>query len=689
LRYFVLNASCFESGDKQYMQYMAHDITDLKLLETRLQESLDSLKMVQEIAKLGSWELTLPDMNAKWSEEVTRIFGLENQKFDMSFQTFTDRVYPEDRQKMLQKINNPIHRKAPLETEYRILRPDGQIRWVLSRTSVHYNDNGKPEVYTGTLQDITQMHNLQETLRESEKKYRAIFENAQTSLAVYDLESMQLVDCNTQAHESLGYTREEFMRLDVFGFIIFTDQDERRKLRDKLLKGGEIQFVNTQKKKSGEIVNRFITASLVDIGGRKQIVASANDITELMEKERLLVESNKKYRDFQDNVPVGIYQTNNKGELLYVNNTAVSMFGYNTADEIKFFPVGNLYANKEDREVNIKQLLQFGYLEGKEVRLKKKDGSHFWGLLDSRAKTNKQGNIIHFLGSIMDITKRKKAEEDLDQANKQIMKINESLERRFRTELSKREKQQQLLIQKSKLESLGEMAAGIAHEINQPLGVISLSLENLSHKIGSKKITKKYFDEKFKAVFFNIEKMRQIIDHIRTFSRDQRSVMLEKIDINIAIRNALSMISTQYKIHGIEISVDFSDNLGFTIGNAVKFEQVIMNLLSNSKYAVDKRMERSNEFEYRKKIGISTYNEDEKIFIEFRDNGTGIDKNQLRNIFDPFFTTKEEGRGTGLGLSIVYGIIVEMNGDIKISSKKGSHTIATIVLPRYVSGLNE
>ncbi|MBN1340017.1 MAG: PAS domain S-box protein [Bacteroidales bacterium] len=396
-----------------------------------------------------------------------------------------------------------------------------------------------------------------------------------------------------------------------------------------------------------------------------------------------LRQENKNLIDFQDNIPVGIFQTALDGRFLYVNNTSVKMFGYADREEMMSARVTDVYSEPAQRESLIKELMEEGQIIDKQFIARRKDGSFFWSVLNVKTLFDTQGNVVRYDGVIQDITERMEVQLKLENANQEIIRINENLEKRIRIELKKRQKQQRLLIQKSKLESLGKLAAGIAHEINQPLGVLALSLENLHDKILRKEADDDYLNQKFRSIQEKIERIRNIITHVRLFSRDQPSVVFEKVDVNKTIQNALSMIKVQYETHGIGLVTLYGENLGITIGSMNKLEQVILNLLSNSKYAVERMAELSGGFSYSKKITIRTFCDEYYIYIEIEDNGTGIGGNIMNKIFDPFFTTKEEGRGTGLGLSIVYGIIKEMKGDVRIKSKKEKYTVVTLSLPRF------
>lgn len=266
----------------------------------------------------------------------------------------------------------------------------------------------------------------------------------------------------------------------------------------------------------------------------------------------------------------------------------------------------------------------------------------------------------------------------LEKAEKALIEWNHTLETRVNDEIVKRQQQEQIVIQKSKLESLGSLAAGIAHEINQPLGMINIGIQNLFNKLSSGTVTKEYTAEKAQHFTENINRIRKIIDHIRIFSRDQKSEIPEKTDTREIITNAISMLQAQCKEHNIKIDIDLPVLPMPVFCNKYRLEQVILNLISNAKDAVE---EKYDSFDDTKWITIRNYQNGQKIFIEVEDNGSGICTDNLDRIFEPFFTTKSESMGTGLGLSICYGIIHDMDGTIKCHSERGKSTLMTIELP--------
>jgi len=277
--------------------------------------------------------------------------------------------------------------------------------------------------------------------------------------------------------------------------------------------------------------------------------------------------------------------------------------------------------------------------------------------------------------------------------------LNQELEERVKQEMEKYQAQHQILIQRSKLESLGVLAAGIAHEINQPLSAISMSLDNLILKTNLGLSSPEYQSQKCNDMQSDIERIRQIIDHVRLFSRDQKDSALEQVDVNDTLRGALSIIDPALRKSGIETAIELCPDQPFILGNRYKLEQVLLNLLSNARDAILEKVSsfptpignplNPSSFPTRsgiqqihpKIISLSTGLDGTLVSIRVKDTGIGIPPEKKDQIFDPFFTTKAPDQGTGLGLSISYGIIREMGGNISFESKPPDYTIATITLP--------
>ena len=248
-------------------------------------------------------------------------------------------------------------------------------------------------------------------------------------------------------------------------------------------------------------------------------------------------------------------------------------------------------------------------------------------------------------------------------------------------DITARKKKEQRLIHMDRMAHLGEMATGMAHEINQPLNNISLTLDNIFHEIRLKdSLHDAYLQHKSNKVFDNIVKIKNLIEHIREFARDDHSYSQHSFDINETINNALSVLLVQFDEKRIDLVLDLEEKLNLYIGDSFKVEQVIMNLLLNANDALEEKEKKAGTA-FPKVIKIKSYQEKETLFVEITDNGIGIKAHELDKIMHPFYTTKETGKGVGLGLSISYGIISEMKGKIEVESKYLVGTTFRISIP--------
>ena len=248
------------------------------------------------------------------------------------------------------------------------------------------------------------------------------------------------------------------------------------------------------------------------------------------------------------------------------------------------------------------------------------------------------------------------------------------------------------LYQHGRMVSLSEMAAGVAHELNQPLNGISTFAEGFLIRIERGiKIDKKKSKSILKEILTQTERMTEIINHIRIFARDFEKLPQQKITAEQIIQGCLKLVGSQLKHHQIDVSVKVHPSgLSFLV-NEYQLQQVLLNLIYNARDALDETEERTkNESlhqnnNWHKQIEIRAFrkkNSDGAFHaIEVRDNGMGIAEDKMENLFQPFFTTKKPGKGTGLGLSTSYGVINEYGGRIEVESDTGEGAVFRVLLP--------
>ncbi|MCP4020879.1 MAG: PAS domain-containing protein, partial [Desulfobacteraceae bacterium] len=242
---------------------------------------------------------------------------------------------------------------------------------------------------------------------------------------------------------------------------------------------------------------------------------------------------------------------------------------------------------------------------------------------------------------------------------------------------------EQQLIQAGKMATLGEMATGVAHELNQPLSVIKTASGFIAKKIKTKKeLDKDILQTLCEEIESHVDRASKITNHMRLFGR--KSIFKkEEVNINDVLKRAFDIFSQQLKLREIDVIWILDESMPTIEADAVRLEQVFINLLINARDAIVERCKAQQPSQFmEKRITIETAMVEPGHQIKIMDTGTGISKAKLDKIFEPFFTTKKVGDGTGLGLSISYGIIKEFGGNIFVKNNEDGGAAFTIVFTR-------
>jgi two-component system, NtrC family, sensor kinase len=233
-----------------------------------------------------------------------------------------------------------------------------------------------------------------------------------------------------------------------------------------------------------------------------------------------------------------------------------------------------------------------------------------------------------------------------------------------------------LMIQSSKMAALGKMAAGIAHEINNPLAVIGEKAgwikDLLSEEDVSQSPNYKEFEDAVLKIEYHVDRARKVTHRLLGFARRMEPIQ-ERVDINKTLNETIDFLENESRYRSIDIQLDSKQDLPSVISDSSQLQQVFLNIINNAIDAIGKNGEI--------RIKTSWVAKNQEVKIEIADNGPGIPKEDISKIFDPFFTTKEVGKGTGLGLSIVYSIIEKLGGRIMVASEVGVGTTFTIYFP--------
>jgi histidine kinase len=249
------------------------------------------------------------------------------------------------------------------------------------------------------------------------------------------------------------------------------------------------------------------------------------------------------------------------------------------------------------------------------------------------------------------------------------------------SDITQRLEIEQQLIQSSKMAILGEMATGVAHELNQPLSVIKTASSYFMKKIEkNESVGGETLFNLSKKIVSNVERASKIINHMREFGR-KSDMTLEKVQMNDVLKKAHEVLGHQLKLRGIEVIWKLQKDLPVIIADTLRLEQVFINLLVNERDAIEEKIEIKGEATKKEEIIIKTSSKRDNVIVEVSDTGLGIPENIKNKIFEPFFTTKKVGKGTGLGLSISYGIVKDCGGSIYVVTKKNAGACFVIKFP--------
>lgn len=364
----------------------------------------------------------------------------------------------------------------------------------------------------------------------------------------------------------------------------------------------------------------------------------------LKASEKELRQSEEKYRVLFDTDPNPIFILDRETyKILDVNARAEGHYGYSKEEFLKMSFIDLVY--KEDAQEIISVLK--GILDDRCILFSKKqhcrkDGSPFY--------TNIHVCSARYMGK--DVLIATTAD------------ITESIQKEVQ------------LVQASKMATLGEMAAGIAHELNQPLNVMKVGSDFLRKMVGrGKKVGDEELNTVAQQISSQVDRASEIINHLRDFARVS-DIKAHKVDINEPIRDVFKILGQQLRLRQIELELDLDKDLPPIMADSNRLEQVFINLVTNARDAMEDKTPGLTKL-----LKIRSFVDNGDVVVTVSDTGKGIPKNIIDRIFEPFFTSKEVGKGTGLGLSISYAIVKDYGGSIKVESEVGTGTTFELRFP--------
>ncbi len=625
------------------------DITESKQMERKLREATQQFEKIAEMGDDGivvfnqSFEIIFANQMAS---EITGI-----PKEDLLGRNFFTVIGKEDKEFLEGTVTRGVGIGEKLCTEMGIVTPQGQVKDAEVCIALAKSETGEVKTYA-YIRDITERKKFERELRDSEEKLRNLFERVRHGLFISSKEG-KFLDCNQALLDMLGYSsKEEFLKIDIAQDLYVNPEDrkvfQKRMEEDGFVKDMEVEF----KKKNGEKITILLTGYPIknekgEITGYQGINL---DITERKRIEDELREANQFFMNLIESSVDGIIAADMKGNIFIFNKGAEALTGYK-AEEV----IG---------KIHITQI----YPEGMAKEVMKKLRSPDYGGVGKFIPT--QLNVVNKYGE--EIPVQLSATLIYDSAGHEIASVGIFTDLRQRIQIEKKLEETHLqLVNSEKMASLGKLAAGIAHEINNPLGGIliysSLLMEDLPEEDPRRNDLSRIVQE--------ASRCKEIVKSLLEFAR-QTEPKMEPTDINRAINDGLFFLVNQALFHNIKIVKKFDPFLPLVKGNASQLKQVFMNIIVNAAEAMHGQGTLT--------ISTTSSPDGKVVSIEFTDTGEGIPEENLTRIFDPFFTTKAVGKGTGLGLATSYGIIQDHGGSISVKSKVGEGTTFTIQLPTYL-----
>jgi histidine kinase len=472
-------------------------------------------------------------------------------------------------------------------------------------------------------QAIRQMHQAirdkTAELNRQRDEYQNLFEMVPCIISVQDLD-----------YRLVSYNREFAEKFDPrpgrYCYEVYKGRDQKCVICpvEKTFADGQSHYSEESGLDKDGILKHWIvhTSPVKDADGRIVGAMEMNlDITQRKQLEEKLEQSEKKYHAIFNNIPNPVFVLEpGTFEILDCNQSLSAVYHYQREEM-----VGTCFLDLFWEPQEVDTLIE-------RARHRTKDGQQRY--VNIRISPSEYGGHRVLLVTISDITKRLEAEQQL--------------------------------IQASKMATLGEMATGVAHELNQPLSVIKTASNFFMRKVSKKEpIQDEILFTMAREVDSHVQRATKIINHMRQFGRKSDELDLQRVQLNDILYQGFEIFSQQLKVRGIAVDWQVDPLLPQIMGDPGRLEQVIINLLINARDAIEERWGSAPEEAAIRRIHISSYVEEGRAVVRICDSGTGIPKAYMDKIFEPFFTTKKVGQGTGLGLSISYGIVKECGGNIK------------------------
>jgi PAS domain S-box-containing protein len=531
----------------------------------------------------------------------------------------------------------------------RLLQPDAAQETVWFRIQGQTLGSGQSRRVLGFMLDVSDIKNQETEAAVAHARLDNLIASSPAVIYVqrYDHGNLEPTFFSDSLRPLLGWTLEDCVGGKLSEYIHPDDREIWFERTRHLLREGFVSRRYRLRDKGGVYHWLLDEAKLLrdDLGIPLEVVGLWLDVTDATLATERVRESEERYRILVEDSPAMICRYT-PDLILSFGNRPLASYMECTPEQLVGVNLGE-WMSDDQREAFVQRigtLTPEAPMSNAEICLELPGREFAWWVWADRGVFNEHGKLIEVQAVGRDKTDVRRSR----------MQLNQS----------------------AKMATLGEMATGLAHEINQPLNVMRMAVVNVLKRLGNGEADIDYLTEKLKRIDTQVQRAARTVDHMRVFGR--RSEVEERLfDPRQAIEGTLSMLSEGMKGKGVDIRVGEVNITGEVMGHVDQLEQVLINLMVNARDALLSRKEKDRELQ--PWISLAAEQDERQIRLAVQDNGGGIDPRLLERIFEPFFTTKEIGVGTGLGLSVSYGIVDQMGGQLSVSNvDEGARFVITL-----------
>ena len=621
-------------GERDWLQLAAALAEPLlnRLREQQHLQQLERLDALQDLLGSGWWECPEGTDEILLAPQLARTLGLPHAR--LALDEWLALLHPVDRPELASRLQMLRQHATPLLMCVRLQHPDGL--WY--RVQGQIRGSGRQRRMVGFMLDISDIKQQQQQAAAAHARLDNLVASSPAVIYVqrYDQGALLPSFFSASLLPLLGWQLSDLSDSALIERVHPEDRELYFQRSRQLLREGNVRARYRLRDRQGDYHWLLDEARLLrdDLGLPVEAVGLWLDVTEATLAAEQVRQSEERYRILVEDSPAMICRYRPDLTLTFANRP-LALYLETAAEQLPGANLGH-WLSAQQCEAFVQRIAQLSPefpVSTAEISLQLPGREHAWWVWSDRGVFDEHGRLIEIQAVGRDNTEVRRS--------------------------------QQQLLQSAKMATLGEMATGLAHELNQPLNVMRMAVVNALKRLSNGEVQIDYLQDKLTRIDSQIQRAARVVDHMRVFGR-RSEIEQQPFDPALAVEGTLALLAEGMQGKGVELR---SREFGFAVqvrGHADQLEQVLINLLVNARDALLARRETDPPFT--PWISLSAECDERSVRLWVEDNGGGIDPRLLERIFEPFFTTKPVGVGTGLGLSVSYGIVANMGGTLSVSN---------------------